>query len=360
VADHKQLESFEQLRDNGSTACGGWLYCGVFPKNGLYRANHRDPKLVAGWIYPDWCFAWPHNRRIMYNRASADPQGKPWSERKKLIWWDEGQHRWTGFDTPDFEPEKPPSYRPRPHHKGMKAIAGDAPFIQHPDGRGWLFAPGGVKDGPLPTHYEPRESPIKNLLYNVQYNPTLSTYPAALNPLAEPLDPAFPIVATTCRLTEHYLSGPMSRFDSWLNELQPEMFVELSPELAAEKQIEHGGWMVISTPRGTIESRAMVTPRLKPLHVQGRMIHQIGIPIHWGYAGECVGDAANELTALITEPNVSMHEAKAFACQVRAGRLHSRNGRGAVELAPFPTREPTPDTPDSAQPEGRHADSRRR
>jgi formate dehydrogenase major subunit len=360
TADRKQLGSFEELRDDGSTACGGWLYCGVFPEEGVNRANSRDPKLVEGWISPEWGFAWPHNRRIMYNRASADPQGRPWSERKKLIWWDEAEKKWTGFDTPDFEPGKPPGYRPSSRDKGMKAIAGDAPFIQHPDGRGWLFAPGGVKDGPLPAHYEPRESPVTNLLYSVQYNPTLNLHEAPLNPLAAPADPAFPIVATTCRLTEHYLSGPMSRFNSWLNELQPEMFVEISHELAAERRIEHGGWMVVATPRGEIEARAMVTRRLKTLLVQGRMLHQIGIPIHWGYAGESVGDSANVLTSLITDANVSMHEAKAFACQVRAGRLHSQNDRAVTPIAPLPSLDPAPDIPESARPEGRQGMDKRR
>ncbi|MGH7908032.1 MAG: molybdopterin dinucleotide binding domain-containing protein, partial [Candidatus Binataceae bacterium] len=356
VSDRKQLKSYEELKDDGSTACGGWCYCGVFPAADNNRANSRNPRLV-GWIYPEWGYSWPHNRRIMYNRASADPQGKPWSERKKLIWWDEEKRKWTGLDVPDFEPDKPPSYRPGPWSRGMKAIAGDAPFIQHPDGRGWLFATGGVKDGPLPTHYEPRESPVRNRLYDVQYNPTLNLHQVAMNPLAAPTDPNFPIAATTYRLTEHYLSGPMSRFNSWLNELQPEMFVELSPELAAERGIEHGKWIVVATPRGEIEARAMVTRRIKPLMVQGRMLHQIGIPIHWGYAGESVGAISNELTSLITEPNVSMHEAKSFACQVRAGRSARQHAK-ALPVAPLPSGGPIPNTPPSAQPEGPQGQNR--
>jgi formate dehydrogenase major subunit len=349
VADGQQLKSFDELADDGSTACGGWLYCGVFPDKGVNRANHRDPTLT-GTIYPEWCFSWPHNRRIMYNRASADPHGRPWSDRKKLVWWNPAENRWTGLDVPDFEQYKPPGYRPEPGDKGMDAIAGDAPFIQHPDGKGWLFAPAAVKDGPLPTHYEPRESPVKNPLYRIQFNPTLQEHKGPLNPLAPPLDAAFPIVATTCRLTEHYLSGPMSRFNSWLNELQPEMFVEVSPELAAERGFSHGDWIVISTPRGKIEARAMVTRRIKPLTVEGRVLHQIGLPIHWGYAGEVVGAIANDLTSLLTEPNVAMHEGKSFACQVQAGRLNWRNRRPSP--APRQEGEPVPDTPPSAQPEG--------
>jgi formate dehydrogenase major subunit len=288
----------------------------------------------------------------MYNRASADPEGRPWSERKALVWWDPAQNTWTGFDEPDFEPDKSPDYRPAPYRRGIEAIAGDAPFIQHPDGRGWLFAPGGVKDGPLPTYYEARESPINNRLYKVQYNPTLKEHKTPLNPMADAGDSNFPIIATTHRLTEHYLSGPMSRFNSWLNELQPEMFVELSPELAKERNIHHGEWVIITSPRGQIEARAMVTARIKALHIDDRIVHQIGIPIHWGYSGESIGDSTNDLTALLTEPNVSMHEAMTFVCNVRPGRLN-RPVRAAVPLSPLPEREPVPDTPASAQPEGR-------
>jgi formate dehydrogenase major subunit len=163
----------------------------------------------------------------------------------------------------------------------------------------------------------------------------------------------YPVVATTFRLTEHYLSGPMSRFNSWLNELQPAMFVEISPELAAERGIEPGGWATVRTPRGAIEARALVTRRLQPLLVDGRVVHQIGLPIHWSFAGECVGAGANDVTSLVSEPNVSIHEAKAFACQVQAGRLGGAELRPTVPPAPWPTREPIPETPAAAQPEGK-------
>ena len=353
IADRRQLEGFGELEADGSTACGCWVYSGVFPDQHTNRARSRDPKL-NGPTYPGWGFAWPANRRVLYNRASADPDGKPWSERKKHVWWDEREQKWTGFDVPDFEAAKPPGYRPAAGARGMDAIAGDAPFIMHPDGRGWLFAPFGVKDGPLPVHYEPRESPVMNALYEIQYNPTLRAAGGQLNPLAQPGDPAYPLIATTYRLTEHYLSGPMSRFNSWLNELQPEMFFEIGPELARERRIEHGGWMVVSTPRGEIEARAMVTPRIKTITVGGRVMHHVGIPIHWGYAGESVGAMANDLTALILDPNVSMHDAKAFACQVRAGRIAGKSLGQAVAFAPRAnTSEPIPDTPEHAQPEGR-------
>src|SRR5262249_42143263 len=170
VSDRKQLAGFSALKDDGSTACGCWIYSGVFPAEGRNRARSRkrDPQ---NYTDPDWGFSWPANRRIMYNRASADPEGRPWSERKKYLWWDDAQKKWTGLDVPDFEPDKPPSYRPDRDTKGMAAISGDSPFIMKADGKGWLFAPTGLKDGPLPTHYEPVESPVANQLYQQQFNP---------------------------------------------------------------------------------------------------------------------------------------------------------------------------------------------
>ncbi len=350
VADHRQVRDFSELKDDGSTACGCWIYSGVYPEEGNNRARSR--KLTPGvYTSPEWGFSWPLNRRMMYNRASADPQGKPWSERKKYMWWDEEQKKWTGPDIPDFEPTKSPSYRASPDDTGMKAISGDAPFIMKPDGHGWLFAPTGAKDGPLPTHYEPLESPVPNLLYAQRENPTVERYDVPLNP-KNPPDSEYPIVVTTYRLTEHYLSGPMSRFNSWLNELQPEMFVELSHELAEQKGIEHGGWLVAWNVRAAIEARAMVTGRMQPLHVNGQTLHQIGMPFHWGFAGETVGAIANDLTSITADPNVSMHEAKAFTVNVRAGRLEH-----AAEMKPdapglWPSREASPDTPKSDQPEG--------
>jgi formate dehydrogenase major subunit len=349
--DGAHVAGFGDLADDGSTACGCWIYSGVYPAPGrnLARSRLRDPERYTS---PDWGFAWPANRRMLYNRASADPAGNPWSERKRYVWWDAAAGRWTGEDVPDFEPTKPPDYRPPAGAAGMAAISGDAPFIMKPDGRGWLYAPAGLKDGPLPTHYEPIESPVANALYGQQVNPVARIVDAAMNELAEPLDDRFPIVATTHRLTEHYLSGPMSRFDSWLNELQPEMFVELSPELAAERGVVHRGWVVVSTRRGAIEARALVTRRVRPLHVGGRVVHQIGIPFHWGFAGETVGAVANDLTSIVLEPNVSIHEAKAFTCDVRPGRLAGAVHDAPLEASPRPTTDPAPETPPSAQPEG--------
>jgi formate dehydrogenase major subunit len=347
----KLVSGFSELKDDGSTACGCWIYSGIYPEPNHNRA--RDRQIGDNPVQPNWAYAWPNNRRIMYNRASADPQGRPWSERKKYMWWDEQKQMWTGLDTPDFEPDKPPSYRPDADAKGMKAIGGAEPFIMKPDGRGWLFAPGGTKDGPFPTHYEPLESPVVNTLYpKHNVSPVMRIFDNPLNPMALTPEGEYPIVATTYRLTEHYLSGPMSRFNSWLNELQPAMFVEMSPELADEKKIEHGGWCTVSSPRGQIEARAMVTRRMSPLVIQGRLVHQVGLPFHWSFAGECVGGNANDLTSLVADPNVSMHEGKAFGVNLRAGRASNQPRQPTVEPARWANRDPVPLTPKSAQPEG--------
>ncbi|QEH31738.1 Formate dehydrogenase, nitrate-inducible, major subunit precursor [Aquisphaera giovannonii] len=353
------LPDFSALADDGSTACGCWIYSGVYPEPGRNRANERKRRHDPLSVEPDWGFAWPLNRRVLYNRASADPEGRPWSERKKLIWWDEAAGRWVGADEPDFEVTKPPGYRPGPDARGMDAIAGDAPFLFKPDGLGWLYAAGGVKDGPIPTHYEPVESPVGNLLYpRVTSDPLVRIPENPLNPVALAPTAEFPVVATTFRLTEHYLSGPMSRFNSWLNELQPEMFVELSPELAAERGIEHGGWLTVRSARGRIEARAMVTRRMRPLVVEGRVVHQVAIPFHWGFAGETVGGNANDLTSIVLDANVSMHEAKAFACEVGPGRLPGPRPGPTKRPVAWPTRDPVPDTPTAAQPEGGFAHGR--
>jgi len=353
------VSGYSELKDDGTTACGCWVYSGVFPEPGRNRANER--KITANIkddpFQPEWGYAWPNNVRILYNRASADPEGRPWSERKKLVWWDAEKRRWAGLDKPDFELGKPPDYQPPPGATGMAAIAGAQPFITKADGLGWLYSPG-IKDGPLPAHYEPVESPLGNLLYpKHNNNPTVRFFEGPLNHIAHAPTAEYPVVATTFRLTEHYLSGPMSRFNSWLNELQPAMFAELSYELAAERGIVHGGWMTIQTARGRIEARAMVTRRLRPFAVEGRVVHQIGLPFHWAFAGEVVGSNANDLTALLADPNVSMHESKAFACRVHAGRLEGalegHAPHATVIAAPWPTLDPIPDTPSSAQPEGR-------
>ena len=314
------IPSYTALKSDGSTACGSWIYSGVYPESGNNRAASRIN--TGDYTFLQWGFSWPANRRILYNRASADPQGRPWSERKKYVWWDEAAQKWTGYDVPDFPLNKHPDFTPQPGAVGMDAHSGSDPFIMKPDGRGWLFVPKGLKDGPLPTHYEAVESPVANAMYLQQSNPAAKFFSdRADNRLAKVDDADYPIVITTYRLTEHHVSGPMTRWMPWLNALQPALFAELSPELAVERNIKHGQWMIISTPRGAIEARAMVTRRMRPLRVQGRIVHQIGMPFHWGFQGRSTGSITNDLAHMVLEPNVSIEEAKAFTCNVRPGRL---------------------------------------
>jgi formate dehydrogenase major subunit len=319
VRDAPHVPGFAALKSDGSTACGSWIYSGVYPEPGNNRAASR---ISDDYTFLQWGFSWPANRRILYNRASADPQGRPWSERKKYVWWDEEQQKWSGVDVPDFPINKPPNYTPPTGAIGMDAHSGSDPFIMKPDGKGWLFVPKGLKDGPLPAHYEAAESPVHNALYHQQSNPAAKYYrDRPDNRLAAVGDPNYPIVITTYRLTEHHVSGPMTRWMPWLNALQPSLFAELSPELAAERNIKHGEWLIISTPRGEIEARAMVTRRMRPLLVSERMVHQIGLPFHWGFQGKSTGSITNDLTHMVLEPNVSIEEAKAFTCNVRPGRI---------------------------------------
>ena len=198
----------------------------------------------------------------------------------------------------------------------MDALPGTAPFIMRADGLGWLFAPAGMLDGPLPTHYEPVESPVKNQLYQQQASPVIKYWKDSGNPLAQPGDPKFPYALTTYRLTEHYLAGGMSRWLPWLTELQPELFIEISPELAQEKGIKNLDWVKISSPRAQIKAKALVTKRMRPFKMGDKVVHQVGMPWHWGYEGLSTGDVVNELTSLVGDPNVSMHEGKAFVCNV--------------------------------------------
>jgi formate dehydrogenase major subunit len=308
----------EDLKDDGSTSCASWIYCGVYPSpdNNRSASREADPPGVKG-AQLGWGFAWPSNRRILYNRVSADPQGRPWSERKKYVWWDGAQGKWTGLDVPDFPETKPPGYKAPPGATGMDAHDGTDAYILKGDGVGWLYVPEGLVDGPLPTHYEPAESVVRNPLYKQQSSPVLKYWNVGGNPLAGVADPQFPHVITTYRLTEHYLSGAMSRWNPWLTELQPELFVELSPELAQEKGIANLDRVRITSPRATVHAKALVTRRMRPLQIAGRTVHQVGMPFHWGWEGLSTGDAANEMSALVGDPNVTIHEGKAFVCDIQ-------------------------------------------
>jgi formate dehydrogenase major subunit len=321
----KPVSSFTELRADGSTASGCWIYAGVYA-NGTNQAARRVPHGGTGPSQSQWGWAWPADRRILYNRASADPDGKPWSEHKKLIWWDPEQQRWVGYDVPDFVVDRAPGSRPDPEVGGPAALAGDDPFIMQADGKGWLFAPKGMVDGPLPTHYEPQESPVANPLYPQQQSPARIMFPRKDNLFApsagDPGADVYPYVFTTYRLTEHHTAGGMSRWLPYLSELQPEMFCEVSPELAAERGLEPYGWATIISPRAAIEARVLVTERLTPLVIGGHTVHQIGLPYHWGVGGDAVvsGDAANDLLGVTLDPNERIQESKVGSCDIRPGR----------------------------------------
>ncbi|HLT11316.1 MAG TPA: formate dehydrogenase, partial [Micromonosporaceae bacterium] len=318
-ADGSPLSAFTELKDDGSTACGSWIYCGCFA-DGVNQTARRKPRSEQSWVAPEWGWAWPNNRRILYNRASADPQGRPWSERKAYVWWDADAGRWTGHDVPDFELTKPPDFQPEPGAKAEHALAGTDAFIMQTDGRAWLYVPTGLVDGPLPAHYEPQESPFRNLLYEQQSNPARVMYVHPENRLQPVGSDVFPYVFTTYRLTEHHTAGGMSRFLPYLSELQPAFFCEVSPELAAERGLEHLGWATLVTARTAIEARVLVTERVRPLRLQGRTVHQIGVPYHWGGNGLSTGDAGNDLLPVVLDPNVHIQESKAATCDIIAGR----------------------------------------
>jgi formate dehydrogenase major subunit len=325
--DGKALSSYTELADDGSTRCGSWIYCGCFAGE-VNQTARRQPGSEQSWVAPEWGWAWPSNRRILYNRASADPQGRPWSARKAYVWWDAEQQRWVGHDNPDVEVTKPPSYVPPAGATGPDALAGTDAFIMQQDGRAALFVADALADGPLPAHYEPAESPVANALYGRRANPARRRYPRPENPYNPAGSAVFPYVFTTYRLTEHHTAGAMSRTLPYLAELQPELFCEVSPELAHERGLEHMGWATIVTERSAIEARVMVTERIRPLVVEGRTVHQVGLPFHWGGTGISTGDSANDLLSIVVDPNVYIQEAKAATCDVIAGR----RPRGAALL----------------------------
>jgi formate dehydrogenase major subunit len=356
LASGKPVKGFGALKADGTTACGAWIYSGVYAPTDEEPDGHNHAANRKGddWVALGWGFAWPANRRIMYNRASADPDGNPWPKEARLarqhgqgsrgyIYWDpdaEGpdpahperivRGRWVGLDVPDFPLNKPPTARANPDGLGLDFHDGASPFIMKADGKGWLFVPSGLVDGPLPTHYEPFETPVPNLLYpDRPSNPMAKTYPVPGNPYAPVGAVEYPCVLSTYRLTEHHLSGSMSRWLPWLAALQPELFVELSPEHAADLGVANLETVAITTPRATIHAKALVTRRIRPFRIQGRTIHHVGMPWHWGYKGISTGDVVNDLAALVGDPNVTIHEAKVFVCRVsKAEAVAGRNAPG--------------------------------
>jgi formate dehydrogenase major subunit len=309
VATGKQVPNFPALKDDGSTACGNWVYAGTYTEAGNIMAK-RDNKDTHLSMFHNWSFCWPMNRRIAYNRASVDPDGKSWNPNRavlKAVKKDDGTWGWTG-DVPDGGM--------MPLNEAKKAGKPGLPFIMRAEGVGCLFATNGLVDGPFPTHYEPMESPVGNLLHaKANTNPAAYIYPGAAGEFAT-VD-KYPIIGTTYRVSEHWQAGAMTRNLPWLNELFPELFVELSEELAKEKGITNGDLVKIWNNRGTIVAKACVTKRFQPMTVNGKTVHTIGVPWHWGYCGLCSGDSANILTPHVGDANTRIPEFKAFLVDLK-------------------------------------------
>jgi formate dehydrogenase major subunit len=303
----QQLPGFAWLKDDGTTMCGNWIYSGMWTEAGpqIQRRGTDDPSGLG--IYSNWAWSWPANRRVLYNRASCDPGGKPWDPQRKQVWWNEAQQTWTGNDVPDFKPDSNPK-----DHMG--------PFIMNPEGVGRLFAPIGViVDGPFPEHYEPIESPIKNPLHPSQStNPLVRKFNTPFDRFGSPEE--YNIVCTTYRLTEHYhywtKNNPMNV------QLIPEPFVEIPVELAQEKGIRAAEPIKIISARGTYVAKAFVTRRLKPMVIDGKKVYQVGLPIHQGFigitedAGRDARTPANLLTPAVADPNAHTPESKGFLVKI--------------------------------------------
>src|SRR5712664_4666345 len=319
------LNTFAHMTDDGKTAGGCWIYTGVTVEGPdgklINKSNLRKPADDKDYLAHGWGFAWPANRRILYNRAAADLTGKPWSEKKKLIWWDaeapgnapDKKGKWVGLDVPDFNAFLAPD-----------AKNGDKPFILRTDLVGGFFGP--LNDGPFPEHYEPIESPVRNLLSKQQNNPVAKIWkvPDQKNELAPTGSAEYPYVITTYRLTEHHLSGVMSRYLPMLAELHHSHFTEISHELADELGIQNGEKVTVASPRGKVHVTAMVTHRFKPFIIDGKTVHLIGVPWHWGWKGVeqlpgSKGDITNDLSSTVGDPNVFIQETKAFVCNVKKG-----------------------------------------
>jgi formate dehydrogenase major subunit len=304
----QQLPGFAWLKDDGTTSCGNWIYSGAFTEAGNQTAR-RDPSDPSNLgIHPGWAWSWPANRRVLYNRASCDVNGKPWDATRAQIWWNEDQQKWVGNDIPDFKPDSQPK-----DHMG--------PFIMIPEGVGRIFGPlAAFNDGPFPTFYEPVESPTNNLLYPKQtHNPVLKRFKTPRDKFATPAD-GYTVVCTTYRLTEHYhywtKNNPMNV------QLIPRPFVEIPEEMATELGIKGGDSVKVSSIRATYVARAMVTKRIKPMTIDGKKVHQIGFHIHQGFRGIVEDEdkdartLANLITPTVYDPNSYTPEFKGFLVKV--------------------------------------------
>jgi formate dehydrogenase major subunit len=293
------LDGFGQLRDDGTTASGCWIFAGSFTEKGnqMARRDATDPREQG--IAPNWAWAWPANRRILYNRASADLDGKAWNPKKPVIEWN--GTRWAGIDVPDYVPTIKPS-------------EGVGPFIMNAEGLGRLFALNLMAEGPFPEHYEPFESPSENVLHpKVANNPVARVFADDRASFGHRRD--FPYVATTYRLTEHFHFWTKHALINAI--LQPEEFIEIGEVLAKEKGIAQGGWVKVSSKRGEVICKAYVTKRIKPMTVDGKATHVIGVPLHWGFTGQArKGYGANTLTPSVGDANTQTPEFKAFLVNI--------------------------------------------
>jgi len=300
------VPSFVFLRDDGKTSSGNWLYCASYTEKGnmMARRGKEDPTGLG--LYSNWAWCWPLNRRIIYNRASVDPQGNPWDPKRPLLKWDTANKKWLG-DIPDGP--APP----------LAMEGGKLPFIMKPLGVGAIFGTG-LADGPFPTHYEPLECPFQeNPLYKKhRINPTVKLFGTDADTFIY-CDTRYPYVCTTYRVTEHWQTGVMTRHTDWLLELEPQIFVEMSKELAKQKGINSGDKVIVSSVRGKLWAIAIVTDRLKPFKVMGMTIHQVGLPWHYGWQWPkdgSGGDSANLLTPSVGDPNTMIPETKAFMVNI--------------------------------------------
>jgi formate dehydrogenase major subunit len=299
----EQLDGFAQLQDDGSTSCGCWLFSGSWPEKGnlMARRDNSDPSGLGNTL--EWAWAWPANRRILYNRASCDPSGKPWDAKRRMVYWD--GKKWTGNDVPDFKPDSPPK-------DGMN------PFIMNPEGVARFFVVDKMADGPFPEHYEPFETPLAaNPLHpnnaGARSSPAARVFKGDLEQFGDAKE--FPYVATTYRLTEHFHFWTKHTELSAI--LQPQQFVEVGEELAKQKNIANGDWVKVRSSRGYIKAVAVVTKRLRTLQVAEQKVHTVGIPIHWGFQGLTRnGYLTNTLTPFVGDANTQTPEFKAFLVDI--------------------------------------------
>jgi formate dehydrogenase major subunit len=299
IAKGKQLVNFSVLRDDGKTTCGCWIYSGCFNEagNNMARRDNTDPD--GAGVYGNWAWSWPLNRRVLYNRASADTDGNPWDPSRKLLWWNGS--KWVGYDVPDIAPDAKPGVV--------------SPFIMNAEGTGRLFALAQMRDGPFPAHYEPFESPVVNLVApKIRGNPASRVFKNDWNQLGDAAE--FPYAGTSYRLTEHFHFWTKHvRFNAVM---QPEFFVEISEQLAAEKGIKSGHWVQVWSKRGTVKAKAVVTKRINTLLCDGKPVHVIGVPLHWAFIGETKeGFGPNSLTPFVGDANSETPEFKAFLVDIK-------------------------------------------